>query len=363
MKKASISLKRTPERVELIKQMASPDRNLAYEAQQAFAAYIREPVEIVLNQKSTAGLVYTDLPFSKNDRPTIPLDIFLGTQEKHVSIWAQNIAGGLATNLVQGLGEYTFQTFKLESAVSLYKEYIENANLPVLSQVIDRAVNELVVKQERNAWSPVLSSVATASTNGLDHVISATTAGVFQLEDLNQMFVRMDRIWTSYASKGTPESQTGGLTDLIVSPEIVGQIRAFAYNPMNTRGVPNSDESTAVPLPDAVREQIFRAGGMLSIYDVSIHKLLEFGKNAKYNTVFDNAYGGSFDPATQELVLGLDLTKNYNLRPVVDADGGGSIESMVDDQFVARSEKVGWFFRLREGRIVIDTRDKVGLIV
>jgi hypothetical protein len=364
-----IEFKRTPERVELIKKMADPNRIVALEAQQAFAEYIRPAVEVVLNQKATASAVYKDLAYSKNDRPTIPLDQFIGTREKHVSIWSQTVAGGLPTNLIQGLGEYTFQTYYLNSAVSFYNDYIKNANLPVLTAGIERMVNELVVKQERNAWSPLLAALAVASTNSLDHVQTSTIAGVFQLEDLNKMFTRIDRIWASY-SNGTPDLNIGtGLTDLFVSPEIIAQVRAFAYNPMNVRGGykagTTEQDGGNVALPDGVREQIFRAGGLMSIYDVNLHKLLELGKNAKYNTVFDGYYGGSFNPATQEIVIGMDLSRDVFLRPVITDDDWGSGQVIIrpDDQFYARSEKTGFYSKLEEGRVILDDRALTGLIV
>jgi hypothetical protein len=367
--KSRISLKRTPERVELIKRMADANRAVALEAQQAFAEFIRPAVQKVLNQKSTASVIYRDLDYSKNDRPMIPIDQFLGTSEKHVSIWAQSIAGGLPTNLIQGLNEFTFQVYRLDSAVSFYNDYIKNANLPVLTAGIERMINEIVVKQERNAWSPLLAALATASTNSLDHVVTSTVAGVFQLEDLNKLFTRIDRIWSSYAN-GTPDLTIGsGLTDLFVSPEVIAQVRAFAYNPMNVRGGYKSDGTentgTSVALPEGMRQEIFNAGGLLSIYDVNLHKLLELGRNAKYNTVFDGYYGGSFAPTTQEIVVGVDLSRDVFLRPVVtdDDNGGGQVVVRPDDQFYSRSEKTGFWAKVEEGRVILDDRALVGLIV
>lgn len=364
----AINLKRTPERAELVRRMADDNRAVAYEAQQAFAAYIRPAIETVINQKSTASAIYTNQPFSKNDRPTIPLDLFVGSQEKHINIWAQTVAGGLATNLIQGLGEYTFQVYRLDSAVSFYNEHLKNANLAVLSIGMERMANEFVVKQERNAWIPILQALADASTNSIDHVQSAAVAGQFQLDDLNTLFTKIDRIWASYAS-GTPDAAIGaGLTDLFVSPEIVGQVRKFVYNPMNTRGGYKSDGSEdtgSVALPDTIREGFYKRAGSMFLYDIELHKLLELGKGAKYNTLFDGFYGGSFNPATQEILVGADLSRNVFLRPVVtdDDNGGGELVIRPDDQFVARSEKTGFYAKLSEGRVILDDRALVGLIV
>jgi hypothetical protein len=370
-KNVKIDFKKTPERVELVKRMADNNRVVAMEAQQAFAEYIRPAVEYVLNAKVTSNAVYRDLPFSKNSRPTIPLDNYLGllgSKENTVRIWSQQIAGGLATNLLQGLGEYTFQVYRLDTAISFYNDYIRDANLGHLTQGIDLMINQLAVKQERNAWSPLLMALAQATSGGGSHIIESQVPGVFQLEDLNQMFIKIDRMYTSYVG-GTPDGATpAGLTDLFVSPEIIGQIRAFAYNPMNVRGGYKSDGTEAtssIALPDSIREQVFRGGGLLSIYDVNIHKLIELGKGAKYNAVFDGYYGGTFDPATQEVLLGFDLSRDVILRPVVTDDdfGGGSVVVLPDDQFFLRSEKTGFFARLQEGRVLLDDRVLLGMVV
>lgn len=364
----SINLKRTPERAELVRRMADNNRVVAAEAQEAFAAFIRPAIETVINQKSTASAIYSNQPFSKNDRPTIPLDLFVGTQEKHINIWSQSVAGGLATNLIQGLGEYTFQVYRLDSAISFYNEHLKNANLAVLSMGMERMANEFVVKQERNAWIPILQALAAAQTNSIDHVQTSAIAGQFQLDDLNTLFTKIDRIWSSYAN-GTPDASLGsGLTDLFVSPEIIGQVRKFLYNPLNTRGGYKSDgteDTGSIALPDSIREGFYKRSGSMSLYDIELHKLIELGKNAKYNTLFDSFYGGSFNPATQEILVGADLSRNVFLRPVItdDDNGGGELVIRPDDQFVARSEKVGFYGRMSEGRILLDDRALVGLIV
>jgi hypothetical protein len=366
---AKIDLKRTPERVELIKKMVDPDRNVAYEAQQAFAAYIRPAIQVVLNQKATANAVYKDLAFSRNDRWTIPLDLFVGTREKHITIWSQHTAGGLPTNFLHGISEYPFSVYRLDTAVSFPNDALKYSQLPILTAGIDRMINELVVKQERNAWAPLLNALAVATTNGNKHVISSEVAGVFQLADFNNLAIKLDRTYLSYAS-GTPESGVNGITDIFVSPEILGQIRSWAYNPMNTRGGFKSDGSEAtssVALPDDVRESIFRSGGLNEIYGINIHKLIELGIGGKYNTLFDSFYSGSptFDSTTQEIVIGADLSRDVFLRPVItdDDNGGGSVLVRPDNQWAERAEKTGFYAKLEEGRIILDDRALVGIIV
>jgi hypothetical protein len=163
------------------------------------------------------------------------------------------------------------------------------------------------------------------------------------------------RINTSYAGGTTTDSY--GLTDLFVSPEIKADIRSFAYQPFTTGGGTN--------LPDAAREEIYRGAGTESLYGVSIHELVELGVDGKYNALF-TAFKGqqTFDAAHQELVVGLDLSREAFIRPIArQAESGGTFTVLPDDQFVARSEKTGFYGSLEEGRVCIDARAIAGLLV
>lgn len=361
MKRNKFTIEKTPQRVELMQRMASEDPIIAREAQVAFAAFLAPLVQRSLDQKATVNQIYSDYPLAKGDTPTIPIDPYVDYVQGDISIWSQSAAGGLATNVVQGMSEYAFNFYKLYSALALDKTYVEEARLPLMAAAISKTIQEFIVKQEVNGWNPICSLLATATTNSLAHVITATTAGVFQLDDFNNLILRGTRLYSSFAG-GSIDGGSTGPTDLFLSPERMADIRAFAYQPMNTRGVPNSDESTALGLPDSVREEIYRNAGAPSIYGKSLNELRELGPNRKLNTLFDNAYGGSFT-TSNDLVIALDLTKDVFIRPVRTDKGGGSVVTKVDDQFFARQDKVGWYFEITENRIVLDTRPVTGIII
>jgi hypothetical protein len=282
--------------------------------------------------------------------------------------------GGLPTNIVQGLTEYTFTTYRLDSAIAFDNSYARNARLDVVTAGMERMINEIAIKQERNAWSPIIAAIATATTNGTSHIIQATTAGTFQLDDMNRLWTKITRMRPQSFVSGTPVgSAQNGLTDLFVSPEIMEDVRGFAYNPMNVRGGYKSDgtESTSgVPLPEGVRQNILNSGGLASIYNVTLHPMVELGIGQKYNTLFDNFYGGSFDPATQQIALGVDLSRPVFLRPVqinddatVEGGAGGQVVVRPDDQFVARQERFGFYAYVREGRVILDDRALSAIII
>lgn len=355
-----LKLKNTPEQIELVKAMGSRDNAVAAEANQAFAAFLGPVVAKVLLQAATASAIYTDLPYDEDDRPSIPLDLWYDGGEGYVTTWSQSVAGGLPTSTVEGFAEMKVATYRLDSAVSFLKRYARRGRLDVVSKAVERMANEVLVKQERNAWAVALKTLA-ESGNVLN---TDETTVTFTLDILNRLMTQVKRINRSYAGGTTTDAY--GLTDLFVSPEVKEDIRSFAYQPVAITTTANTlpTNNVLTNLPDGVREDIYRAAGTQEIYGVTIHDLIELGAGQKYNSLFDEFYTGTFSASSDELIVGLDLTKDAFVRPVArQAESGGTFTALPDDQFVARSEKIGFYGFLEEGRACVDSRAVHGVVI
>ena len=386
-----LKLKNTPEQVELIKAMGNKNQLVAREASEAFAAFLGPVIQRVLQQAATAGAIYTDAPFNQDEGASYPLDLYYNENNQgYVTTWSQNVAGGLPTSQdVSAVQELKIATYRLDSAVSITKKYARQARLDVVSKLIERMSQEVLLKQERNAWAVALHALANASTASVtaasvgitslaagSHVIPAYEQNKFQLSDLNKLMTLNKRINSSWAD-GTPDAAySSGITDLYVSPEIKEQIRAFAYQPMNTVQAPSGTSS--VPLPDNIRTDIFNSAGMQEIYGVNIVELNEFGTSQKYNDLFKEfagtnvigptAAGWSADAlgasSADEVLVGVDNSKGAFVRALAqDADTGDTFTTAPDDQFTQRNERIGFYGSLEEGRVCIDARAIVGLVV
>jgi hypothetical protein len=363
-----LKLKNTPEQVELIRAMGSKDPAVAREASEAFAAFIGPVVQKVLEQVGTASLIYTDNEFDEDDNPSIPLDLYHNEGAGHVSVWAQNVAGGLPSSEVSGLSELKVSTYRLDSAVSFLKRYARRTRLDVVSKATERMAQEVLLKQERNAWAVILKALAEASTKGVKHVTASGTADSFKVADLNKLMTRIKRVNASFGGGTTADAK--GLTDLFVSPEIMQEIRGFAYNPVNDKG---NASFSGMGLPEGVREEIYRSAGASEIYGVTIHEMLELGVSKKYNVLFGelaaglghvDAGGSNFDSSNDEILVGVDLSREAFIRPVArQSESGGIFTAIPDDQFVARSEKIGFYGFVEEGRVCVDARAVGGIIV
>jgi hypothetical protein len=390
-----IVLKRTDEQVELIKALASKNREVAFDAQVALAEFIGPVLAEVINNAPTISNLFTSLQFNAEDNPSIPLDLYYDIfDEDYIKVYSQSVAGGLPQNVVQPLAsELKIATYRLDSAIAFDKKYAAKSRLDVVSKSFTRIAQEVMLKQERTSANLVMTALAQASTGNDSvaannfHTFRSAAAGRFVLNDLNKLFTKIKRINASFVG-GTPSGARRGLTDLIVSPEIVEEIRGMAYNPINTKIAPvvaastsNTAGNAPVVATDAIRDQIFNQAGLPEFYGVSIMEILELGIGKKFNTIFDTVAGATayadhysinsnsgtataFNGATEEIIVGLDRSRDSLVRAVaVDADSGSEFNLVADDQYTLRQGKIGYYGALEEGRMVLDNRALVGLIV
>jgi len=383
-----ISLKRTPEQIELIKAMASKNRDVAYEAQVALAAFLGPVLAEVINNAPVLSNLFSPLSFNSEDNPSIPLDLYYDiTDEDYITIYSQQVAGGLPTNQVlPTTSEMKITTYRLDSALSFDKRYAAKSRMDVVSKTFTRMAQEILAKQERTSGNLILSSLAAAVTNNKRHVQRANAVGRFLLQDMNELLTLSRRVFTSFTGGTMPTGQAGmGVTDLIISPEIEEELRAMAYNPINTKSVPGSQVNnvttaitdSGITAPDSVRAGLFNGSGVSSFYGVNLMVFNEFGLTRKFNTIFDTVatttsfatangttLNTAFDGDKDELILGINRNRESLIRAIaVDSETGSEFSLVADDQYSIRQNKIGYFGSLEESRMVLDNRALFGKIV
>ena len=380
----NITLKRTQEQIELIQAMGSKNRDTAYEAQVALAEFIGPVINEVVSTAPTLSNLFTPLQYNADDNPSIPLDVYYDiSDEDYINVYSTNSPGGLPTNQVTPThSEMKLMTYKLDTAISFDKKYASRSRLDVVSKSFTRAAQEILLKQERTSGNLLLGALAGASTtvNGTSkkHTIQANQANRFLLDDLNAMMTLAKRIRPSWAG-GTPVAGSAGLTDIIVSPETVEDLREMAYNPINTRDADGAVAASAdnlIAAPDTVRAPLFQSAGIPEFYGVSVMEIHELGPNSKFQKIFnvldnssiDNNPNGGRSAQTvgddDDLVLGIDRSRDAFVRAIaVDQETGSEFNLVADDQYSIRQAKVGWFGSIEEGRVVLDDRAIVAVAV
>ena len=385
-----ITLKRTPEQVELVKAMASRNRIVAYEAQVALAVFIGPVLAEVLNNAPTVSNLFQSLSFNADDNPSIPLDLYYDiADEDYVRVWSQSHAGGLPSNQVLPTSsELKLATYTLDAAVDFDRRYAAKSRMDVVSKTFTRVAQEILLKQERTSANLVMTSLANATTKSStaqsdQHVQACEVSDQFLLADFLNLFTLAKRINSSWIN-GTPTTRTRGITDLIVSPEIVEKIRSMAYNPVNTNAAlgqaPHNSNSNGIAAPESLRDELWRNVGLDSFYGLNILEFNEMGVGQKFNTLYGTAAdaasagkayvapnsGGTitFNDSTDEIVVGVDRTRDSLIRVVAtDPDSGSEMNLIADDQYSIRQNKIGYFGQIEEGRVVLDNRVLVGCAV
>ena len=380
-----ITLKRTPEQVELVKAMASRNRSVAYEAQVALAEFIGPVLAEVLNNAPTVSNLFNSLQFDADDNPSIPLDLYYDiSDEDYVKVWSQSHAGGLPSNQVlPTASELKLATYTLDAAVDFDRRYAAKSRMDVVGKTFTRVAQEILLKQERTSATLLMASLAGASISSSPlfenkQIFRTAVADSVLIDDFNKLMTLAKRINTSWIG-GTPTTRTRGITDIVCSPEVVGSIRAMAYNPVNTTAALSqtaaAENSNGIAAPEQLRNELYQNAGLDSFMGVNILEFNEMGKGEKFNTIFGTAsasaayktFAGArsaaFDGASDEIIVGVDRTRDSLMRVVAtDPDSSSELNLIADDQYSVRQNKIGYYGQLEEGRVVLDNRVLLGLI-
>ena len=377
-----ITIKRTEDQLALIKAMGSNNREEAYEAQAAVAELLGPVVSEVINNAPTIGNLYSTISYGEDDNPSLPLDLFHDiTDEDYIEVYSQQVAGGLPYSQVfPAHNELKFTTYNLDSALAFDRKYVRKARLDVVSKTFTRMAQEVLLKQTSTAFNVLATALAkatgTSGSAGGSIISSVAGSGRFVLADLNNLITKSKRINSSF-SGGTPVGGVkSGITDLLVSPEMVEELRGMAYNPINDKLAPAGGSGADGQLaPDALRQELYSAAGLPSFYGINIMEINEMGVNQRYNKLFDAvltaegltptgpAGSGNWTQTTDEILIGVDRSKDALIRPTVIGEGSPSeFQVLVDDQFSVRQNKIGYYGKVEEGRICINNKALIGLI-
>ena len=154
----NITLKRTEEQVELVKAMASRNRDVAYEAQAAVAEFIGPVLAEVINNAPTLSNMFRSFQFNEDDNPSIPLDLYHDvTDSDYIEIYSQTVPGGLPSNTIMPThSELKFSTYRMETALDFDRRYAARSRLDVVGKTFTRLAQELLIKIEQTSANLLL---------------------------------------------------------------------------------------------------------------------------------------------------------------------------------------------------------------
>ncbi len=388
-----MEIKRTPEQVALAHQLGSKTSKAdSLAAAEAIAAVVSEPLLRVIQQAPVFSNFYARQTYGPDEAPTIPMSpLFDVRSPGYMLVWSASAPGGLASNHMQGANDLVVQVRNYNGAADVDKKWVraQQPRLNVISDALTRLAQEVLIKQNRDATTVLMASLANSFIDGNNantapsnyQIFRSATAGVFQMDDFNTILAKYRRITPSYVG-GTPVGTRTAISDLCGSPEWMAQVRSIAYQPQNTRigvqtsvGVPANSYggATALAAPDSVREEIFNSGGIQSLFSVDLHEYNELGVGQIYNNLFatyatgtyvgNNGVGSAtFNSAAEQVVVGLNLDWQDLIQLTQTDEAGSEWTLQADDQYPLRSDKVGWYGSVNQGYVSTDSRGKIGLI-
>jgi hypothetical protein len=377
-----IKLKEKPEQIALIKAMGSSDEETSAKAMKVFASLVGPLARKVLDETNIIDSLYDTISVGEFEPRTIPLDDFYNIDKPdYVRVTFSSQPGDLAYSQLTGADDIPFTTFVVTSAIAMYRKYLKAGRIQHAENGIRKMINEVRFKMKRQGIQPILDSVANVQTNGKYHVTRSHQAGRFVLADLNRLETLASRIVTSALGGSANAAGARGITDLLLSPEIVEDIRAIAYNPMNTvaadGGAPANTED-GIAAPESLRNEVYGAAGIPSLYGCNIIQMVEMGVGQDFNTIFD-AFAGSnayvdnagtgtavFNGATEQIVLGINRSVDVNglvKIEISDSESGSTFNALPDNQFVAREGKVGFYGSAEAGYLSVEPRNLFAIVV
>ena len=198
---------------------------------------------------------------------------------------SQQVAGGLPYNQVfPAHNELKFNTYSLDSALAFDRSYARKARVDVVSKTFTRMAQEVMLKQERTAFNVLASALIKGNGTTNKRIISSFNQDRLILDDLNRLITKSKRINSSF-NGGTPVGgSVTGVTDLLVSPEMIEKLRSMSYNPINTVATVGATGND-IAAPDELRMSVYNSGGLPSFYGINIIEVLEMGIGQRFNKI------------------------------------------------------------------------------
>lgn len=320
----------------LLRQSADNNFDVAMAAQRELAKAVEVPLRKGYFEGDTVGSIYTREDLDPSTAAKYPVDFVGPSGERNFSAFLIADEGGIPSRLVKG-DEVTVDTFQLGNGIEWKLQYARVARWPVVERALKVFRDGFVMKINDLGWANILK----AAGDRYDNQFSSVTGGAFTLGLLSDMQLKMKR----GIDFGTSE-----LTDLYVSSEVQRDIRDFATT-TSIDYVTRREILTTVARPDGNGGEVL----VPRIYGVNINELKKLGIGYDYNTDFDSLVGAhlSFAPATEEVVIGLDLTaegKAQFMMPV------RQDLQVFEDPTLHRQQKAGVYGWMELAFAVLDDR-------
>lgn len=324
----------TPEMNELLKRSGSNNYEVACASQRELAVALTLPLrQGVLKGDILAG-IYEPVAFEPGAAVEFPLDFLAPGSEKDFIAYTIPGQGKIPERHVEG-DFVMVPTYETASSIDFALKYLRDARWDVMGRAMQVLEASFVRKQNQDGWRTIL-----ASGVGRALVVYDDNApkGLFS----KRLVALGKTVMRRFAGGNSTSVNRGKLTDMYLSPEGLEDIRSWDLTQVD----------------DFTRREIFlNAGGELGedsltrIFGVNLHDIDEMGVNQEFQNYFTNVLGGTMPSNKQEILVGLDLSKDdCFVQPVRQ-----ELE-MFEDPTFHRQRRGGFYGWMEAGYCALDSR-------
>jgi len=314
----------------LLKRCGDNQYEVACAAQRELAVALTLP----LKQGVLKGDIVTDIFQTMPMEPgstgfEYPLDLLApGHEADHIAYHIPSL-GRIPERQVQG--DYVrFATYEVGSSIDFALKYARTARWDIVSRCLQVLEADFIQKMNNDGWHVLL---AAGLGRNLLIADTAATAGLFS----KRLVELMKNIMRRSAGGNSTSTNRGKLTRLYMSPEAQGDIRGWTLDDVD----------------DVTRREIFLADeyGLMKVFGVELRALDELGDGQEYQDYFEDTLGGSLTNSKQELVVGLDTSKDDSfVMPIAEEI------QVFEDPTMHRRRKAGFYAWSEYGFGVADAR-------
>mgnify|MGYP000231632314 CR=1 FL=1 len=344
---------RCKEFTELLRECASPNKNIAIAAQDRFASIVSRTISMPDIEEAQADLstplrsgvlvgdnvrnIYTQNLLGRGEYYCeYPLDILAPGEEDSYIAYTQPGTGRIAERHIEG--DYVrVPTFRLASSIDWDLKFAEQANYPVMDRIMQIFLAGFIKKINDDGWSTIISAAADRNVLIFD---GDAQSGQFtkRLVSLTKTTMRRN------GGGNTGSIKRSKLTDIFGSPEMGEDIRNWGID----------------QLDDYSRRLVYMAADgsteLTRIFDVNIHELDEFGEGQVYQQFYSEQLGASLQAGDVELAIGLDLlNKDSFIMPIKQE------VQVYSDTNKFREQRQGIFGTANVGYGVLDSRRVIAM--
>lgn len=321
-------LKPSEEINSLIRKTGDSNFNVAIAAQHELAQAIQEPLREGIQSGPTMDGIFTPDILEPGASPEYSLSFLAPGTEKDFVAYTMPNHGMIPRRQIEG--DYVMvPTYRIANAIDWELRYARSVRWPILSKALEVLKGGFINKMSDDGAHVVLAAATDRNIVCFD-----SDAAVGQL---TKRLITIGKIIMRRNGGGNSTSRNRAqLTDLYMSPENHGDIANW--------GVDILDEFT--------RREVFQNDGMLSrVFGVNLHVWDELGAGNSYQDYFTSTLGGSLASTDEELLVGLDLSKNdCFLMPVKEE------LSIFEDTTLHRQGLAGFYGWMELGFAVLDAR-------